>query len=102
MPGLLGKGETPVLARACCGDWPRGAGPVAAAGWWRFCQFSADLCKGVSVTAFFGCLYYAALRPEDATALRHGDCHLPAAGWGKLTLTTTAPRTAAAWTGNGT
>ena len=22
---------------------PSGAGPVAAAGWWRFCQFSADL-----------------------------------------------------------
>jgi integrase len=54
------------------------------------------------LTAFFGCLYYAALRPEEAIALRHGDCHLPAAGWGKLTLTRTAPRTAAAWTGNGT
>jgi integrase len=47
-------------------------------------------------------LYYAALRPEEAIALRHADCHLPAAGWGKPTLTRTAPRTAAAWTGNGT
>jgi integrase len=54
------------------------------------------------LTAFFGCLYYAALRPEEAIALRHADCHLPATGWGKLTLTRTAPRTAAAWTGNGT
>jgi integrase len=54
------------------------------------------------LTAFFGCLYYAALRPEEAIALRQADCHLPATGWGKLTLTRTAPSTAAAWTGNGT
>jgi integrase len=53
------------------------------------------------LTAFFGCLYYAALRPEEATALRAADCYLPAAGWGKLTLTRTAPRTAAAWTSDG-
>jgi site-specific recombinase XerD len=30
------------------------------------------------LTAFFGCLYYAALRPEEAIALRHAYCHLPA------------------------
>jgi hypothetical protein len=29
------------------------------------------------MTAFFGCLYYAALRPEEAVALRLADCHLP-------------------------
>jgi hypothetical protein len=29
------------------------------------------------LTAFFGCLYYAALRPEEAVALRLPDCHLP-------------------------
>jgi integrase len=26
------------------------------------------------LAAFFGCLYYAALRPEEAIALRAGDC----------------------------
>jgi integrase len=55
-----------------------------------------------ALAAFFGCLYYGALRPEEAIALRLADCHLPARGWGMLTLTRTAPRTAAAWTGNGT
>jgi len=54
------------------------------------------------VVAFFGCLYYAALRPEEATDLRRSCCTLPARGWGLLTLTTASPRTAAAWTGNGT
>jgi integrase len=55
-----------------------------------------------ALAAFFGCLYYAALRPEEAIALRRADCHLPRHGWGMLTLTQATPRTAAAWTGNGT
>jgi integrase len=55
-----------------------------------------------ALTAFFGCLYYAALRPEEAIALRRADCDLPRHGWGMLTLTQASPRTAAAWTGNGT
>jgi integrase len=53
------------------------------------------------LAAFFGCLYYAALRPEEAIALRSCDCRLPGHGWGMLTLTATCPRTAAAWTGDG-
>ena len=54
------------------------------------------------MTAFFGCLYYAALRPEEAVALRLPDCDLPGSGWGMLRLATATPRTAAAWTNNGT
>jgi integrase len=54
------------------------------------------------LTAFFGCLYYAALRPEEAVALRTSDCHLPTSGWGMLRLASAAPRTAAAWTSDGT
>ena len=38
------------------------------------------------LTAFFGCLYYGALRPEEAIALRLADCYLPRRGWGMLTL----------------
>ncbi len=54
------------------------------------------------LTAFFGCLYYAALRPEEAVALRQADCCLPGRGWGMLTLAAAAPRSAAAWTSDGT
>jgi integrase len=54
------------------------------------------------LTAFFGCLYYAALRPEEAVALSLIDCHLPTSGWGMLRLASAAPRTAAAWTSDGT
>ena len=54
------------------------------------------------LTAFFGCLYYAALRPEEAVALRFADCRLPGSGWGMLRLAAATPRTAAAWTNSGT
>jgi integrase len=54
------------------------------------------------MTAFFGCLYYAALRPEEAVALRFADCLLPGSGWGMLRLAAATPRTASAWTNSGT
>jgi uncharacterized protein YbdZ (MbtH family) len=54
------------------------------------------------LTAFSGCLYYAALRPAEAVALRADSCTLPSGGWGQLTLTASLPRSARAWTGNGT
>jgi integrase len=54
------------------------------------------------LTAFFGCLYYAAVRPAEAVALRARSCTLPSRGWGQLTLTASLPRSARAWTGNGT
>lgn len=56
------------------------------------------------LAAFFGCLYYAALRPEEAVALRRDDLILPARGRGRGTIILTAacPRTGTAWTSTGT
>jgi hypothetical protein len=54
------------------------------------------------LTAFFGCLYYAALRPAEAVALCADSWDLLPVGWGQLTLTGSLPRLARAWTGNGT
>jgi integrase len=54
------------------------------------------------LTAFFGCLYYAALRPAEAVALRASSCTLPSRGWRQLALTGSLPRSSRAWTGNGT
>ncbi|HTQ91991.1 MAG TPA: tyrosine-type recombinase/integrase, partial [Streptosporangiaceae bacterium] len=53
------------------------------------------------LAAFFGCLYYAALRPEEAVALRRGDLILPAHGRGTIILTAACPRTGTAWTSTG-
>jgi integrase len=53
------------------------------------------------LAAFFGCLYYAALRPEEAVALRRDDLILPEDGRGKIILTAACPRTGAVWTSTG-
>ncbi|MFZ4186055.1 tyrosine-type recombinase/integrase [Streptomyces pseudogriseolus] len=42
--------------------------------------------RGAHLEAFFGCLYYAAMRPAEAVGLKSSQCHLPKHGWGHLTL----------------
>jgi integrase len=54
------------------------------------------------LAAFFGCLYYAALRLEEAVALCREDLTLPAHGRGKIIVSTACPRTGTAWTSTGT
>jgi integrase len=57
--------------------------------------------RGEHMEAFFGCLYYAALRPAEAVALRDADCVLPAQGWGRIDLAASAPRAGTEWTDDG-
>ncbi|GAA2035464.1 site-specific integrase [Catenulispora yoronensis] len=54
-----------------------------------------------ALVAFFGCLYFAALRPAEAVRLRPENCHLPKRGWGYLELTGSSPRAGSAWTDSG-
>ena len=58
--------------------------------------------RGKRLEAFFGCLYYAALRPSEAVMLREDDLHLPRAGWGRIDLAASASRAGTAWTDHGT
>ena len=51
--------------------------------------------------ALYACMYYAALRPGEAVALRKNDCHLPENGWGKLTLSGSRPEVNTRWTDSG-
>jgi integrase len=52
--------------------------------------------------AFFGCLYFAALRPEEAVGLAKHNLSLPAEGWGELTLDLAEPHAGKEWTDAGT
>jgi len=55
------------------------------------------------MVAFFGCMYYAALRPEEATDLRRDNlASLPDHGWGEMLLTNSEPRSGSNWTDDGT
>lgn len=57
--------------------------------------------SGPGLVAFFGLLYYAALRPGEAVTLRAPDLRLPDDGWGELLLTCSTPEAGASWTDNG-
>lgn len=60
------------------------------------CQapFGAHRLRGQRLETFFGCLYYAALRPSEAVMLREGDLYLPRKGWGRIVLAASASRAA--------
>lgn len=57
--------------------------------------------RGGHLAAFFGCLYYAGMRPSEAASLRLDDCLLPRSGWGRIVLVETAPHAGKDWTDDG-
>ncbi|ETK34250.1 tyrosine-type recombinase/integrase [Microbispora sp. ATCC PTA-5024] len=57
--------------------------------------------RGRRLMALFACMYYAALRPGEAVALRQQDCHLPATGWGRLLVDVSRPEVNTQWTDSG-
>lgn len=56
---------------------------------------------GEHLEAFFGCMYYAGLRPGEVVALAKSNVILPASGWGELALNLSDPATAPQWTDGG-
>jgi hypothetical protein len=57
--------------------------------------------RGEHLEAFFGCMYYAALRPEEVSVLSRSQCTLPAEGWGRLDLAGARPQVGSGWTDDG-
>ena len=54
-----------------------------------------------TMTLFFALMYFAALRPAEAVALRVEDCELPEEGWGMLYLSRSIPMTSGVWVDSG-
>jgi integrase len=59
--------------------------------------------RGEHLEAFFGCFYYAAMRPGEIAALKATDCVLPGSeeAWGELILAESHPEVASGWTDDG-
>lgn len=57
--------------------------------------------SGRRLVAFFGAMYYSALRPGEAASLRKGNLAIPADGWGELLLEASTPAAGASWTDSG-
>jgi integrase len=58
---------------------------------------------GAPLVAFFGCLYYAAMRPSEALALCDTDLQLPGGGddWGRIRIARGNPNVAGIWSDTG-
>jgi hypothetical protein len=56
---------------------------------------------GRRYVAFFGCLYYAMMRPGGVIALTEEDCGLPEQGWGLVVLHKAEPYIGRRWTDSG-
>lgn len=56
---------------------------------------------GPHLVAFFGCLYYAGLRPSEAVPLLRSAIRLPATGWGEFRLRESAPLSGSKWSDTG-
>lgn len=57
--------------------------------------------SGPRLEAFFGVMYFAGLRPEEAVALRVSNLDLPKAGWGEIYVEDAHPHAGRHWTGTG-
>ncbi|MEV4066284.1 tyrosine-type recombinase/integrase [Nonomuraea dietziae] len=57
--------------------------------------------RGARLKALFACIYYAALRPEEAADLREKNCTLPESGWGLIILERARPQSTKRWTDSG-
>lgn len=61
--------------------------------------------SGQRLVAFFGLMYYSALRPEEAVSITKDDLVLPAPGsrteWGELHLSRATPHAGRHWTNDG-
>ncbi|WP_412566355.1 integrase [Streptomyces europaeiscabiei] len=57
--------------------------------------------RGPHLYAFFGCMYYAAMRPAEVIHLKQTQCRLPASGWGLLNLKGGVVTAGKEWTDDG-
>ena len=57
--------------------------------------------RGPHLYAFFGCMYYAAMRPAEVIHLQKSQCRLPATGWGLLNLRGGVVMAGKEWTDDG-
>lgn len=57
--------------------------------------------SGPRLVGFFGCMYYSALRPEEAVNLRQSNLDLAEDGWSWMVLDRAAPETDKQWSDSG-
>ena len=80
---------------------PRSVGsPTQIAGMLAVCS-DVGRTQGPRFVAFFGCMYYAMMRPSEVAALTRDGCNLPRTGWGYLTFADSSTAAGKAYTDHG-
>jgi hypothetical protein len=62
---------------------------------------SYGLWQGPRFAAFYGCMFYALMCPDEVARLTKAGCYLPEKGWGALTFGDSAPAPGREWTNSG-
>ncbi len=57
--------------------------------------------QGPRFVAFYGCMFYAMMRPSEVIALTTDGCHLPDDGWGRLIFAEASPAAGRDFTDDG-
>ena len=57
--------------------------------------------QGPRFVAFFGCMFYAMMRPSEVATLTRNGCHLPDSGWGRLIFADASPAAGKDFTDDG-
>jgi len=57
--------------------------------------------QGPRFVAFYGCMFYAMMRPSEVASLGRDGCHLPAEGWGRLIFADASPAVGKDFTNHG-
>ena len=57
--------------------------------------------QGPRFVAFFGCMFYAMMRPAEVISLTEDGCVLPEEGWGRLVFSDSSPAAGRAFTDDG-
>jgi integrase len=98
--GNLPEGWTPPQAPDDTLD-PRAVGsPALVAAMLKACDTIGKR-QGPRFRAFYGCMFYALMRPSEAAALTRQGCHLPGSGWGYLIFADSSPAPGKAYTDDG-
>ena len=96
----LPEGWTPPQAPDDALD-PRAVGsPALVADMLKACDTIGKR-QGPRFTAFYGCMFYALMRPSEVAALTKAGCHLPPTGWGHLIFADASPAAGRAYTDDG-
>jgi integrase len=57
--------------------------------------------QGPRFVAFYGCMFYAMMRPAEVISLTSYGCHLPETGWGRLMFSDSSPAAGREFTDDG-